>query len=62
MCIRDSFCTSPGWVISQQATSGEVIGIPEQLQAKQISDHAAACATLVQRPPTPESSRPIPKA
>eukprot|EP00959_Pyramimonas_sp_CCMP1952_P291953 6106256-Pyramimonas_sp.AAC.1 len=35
------FCSSLGWVISQQATSGEVIGIPEQPQAKQISDHAA---------------------
>eukprot|EP00959_Pyramimonas_sp_CCMP1952_P032958 691435-Pyramimonas_sp.AAC.1 len=35
------FCSAPGWVLSQMVTSGEVVGIPEQLLAKHISDHAA---------------------
>eukprot|EP00959_Pyramimonas_sp_CCMP1952_P074878 1564735-Pyramimonas_sp.AAC.1 len=42
-------------------TSGEVVGIPEQLLAKHISDHAAVCATLVARQRPPEDARPIPR-
>eukprot|EP00959_Pyramimonas_sp_CCMP1952_P295940 6190379-Pyramimonas_sp.AAC.1 len=40
---------------------GEVVGLPEQLHAKQISDHAAVCATLVTRQRAPEYAWPIPR-